>query len=322
MDKRLFMAVAKDHYSFRWHMTAILGATVLTAFVIDSCLYWAGLLDMPARYAVTTLLSYLGFLLWMKVWTWFIVSPPVSGDVSVDPGDIADLLDCVSKYTYSSRPVTIHRSFLENAASSIGQIDVPAKDVVDAGGSALDVAGSVGDVASSADEGIVIVIPIIIIGTLLAVILGIGSSLVVEAPVILGETLFECCLGAGLFVGARKWNRKRSLNKAIEKAAEASAEAGRSETVSASQASWLWTAVGLTMKPFVLAAFLALFIGLTAEAYYPGATCMTEAINGYHEQKAGLSKPGKTGKKSAQTPAEAYPLQKRFYGEVADRNAQ
>lgn len=293
MNKQLFIAVAKDHFSFRWHMVAILGATGLTAAVMNICLYAAGMHDMSARYPVVTLLSYFGFLVWMKIWTWFLVSPSTSDGVSVDPGDIVDLLDCVSNYPYTSRPVTIHRSVLDQASSAIGNLDIPAGHAADAGSSALDAASSVGDVAGSADEGIIVVIPIIIIGTLLAVILGIGSSLIMEAPLILGETLFECCLGAGLFVGARSWNKKRNVNNLMEKAADASEESGKNDALAPHNANWLGTAVGLTLKPFALAALLALFIGLTAEACYPGATCMAEVGNGYQMRKSGKMMPRK-----------------------------
>lgn len=275
MDKRLFIAVAKDQYYFRCHMMMILTATAICGLGISHLLLKAGMQNMITRFPVVTLMSYGVFLVWLKIWAWVMVCPPSSVDVGADPGGMADLIDGIVNYSCSRRPVTVSRSLVENIAS-IQTPNVSAGDAVDIAHAASDAAGAVGDLAGdvvgSADEGAIVIIPIIIVGTLLAVILGVGCSLVIDAPLILGETLFECCLGGGLFVGVRRWHKgrvSRPKNLFNEEALPDPATAN-----------WLWTAVGHTVKPFFLIAVLALFIGATAGAYSPGSQTLIEAYNG------------------------------------------
>lgn len=169
--KREFRAAIAKRYSLRRHMMAMILAMVALGAVATSSLRDAGLESMGARYPVVVLVAYAGFLAFVWIWIrYFIMDradhPPVPA---------------AAVAAFAAMPPR------REGESNVGDIAEAAGEVTDA-----TVGGSfdLGD-----GEGAVV---LIVIGIVVAVVMGLGAYAIWEAPAILGDAVFHAALGAAV----------------------------------------------------------------------------------------------------------------------------
>ena len=248
----------QQRYSLRWHGLLIGSFTLLLMWATSHLQMVLGVDSLALRYLITLSVGYIGYLLVLRAWAARLVRRDrPSGDGSVDLPDI-------------SWPSG-------NGPSGGGQVPLPRTGGGDFGGggasgdfgggwtqglssggsssdsSALgDIAGGAADALGSADEGAVVVVPVVaifLIGT--ALILG-ASSL------------------AMLFFG---WDVL--LTVAVEIAfSVATARAA----VGVEREGWLSAAVRLTWKPLLGALVCAVALGAALDHFLPDVRSLPEAV--------------------------------------------
>ena len=250
----------QQRYSLRWHGLLIGSFTLLLMWATSHLQMVLGVDSLALRYLVTLSVGYVGYLLVLRAWAARLVRRDgSSGDGSVELPDI-------------SWPSG-------NGPSGGGQVPLPRTGGGDFGGggasgdfggswaqalprggsSAGSESGALGDLASgaadaigSADEGAVVVVPVVAIFLIgAALILGAGSL-------------------AMLFFG---WDVL--LTVAVEIAfSVATARA----TVGVEREGWLSAAVRLTWKPLLGALVCAVLLGATIDHFLPHVQSLPEAL--------------------------------------------
>lgn len=255
----------QQRYSLRWHGLLIGSFTLLLMWSTSHVQMLLGMDSLALRYLITLSVGYLGYLLVLRAWAARLVRQERkpgdgSGDASLDVPDVS--------WPGGS-----------SSGGGGGQVPLPRAGGGDFGGggasgdfggdwvSGLSEAGSasssessaLGDLASgaadalgSADEGAVVVVPVVAIFLIgAAVILGAGSL-------------------AMLFFG---WDVL--LTVAVEVAfSVATARAA----VGVEREGWLGAAVRLTWKPLLGALFCAVVLGATIDHFLPDVHSLPEAV--------------------------------------------
>ena len=250
----------QQRYSLRWHGLLIGSFTLLLMWATSHLQMVLGVDSLALRYLITLSVGYVGYLLVLRAWAARLVRRDApSGDGSLDVPDI-------------SWPSG-------NGPSGGGQVPLPRTGGGDFGGggasgdfggswaqalprggsSAGNESGALGDLASgaadaigSADEGAVVVVPVVAIFLIgAALILGAGSL-------------------AMLFFG---WDVL--LTVAVEIAfSVATARAA----VGVEREGWLSAAVRLTWKPLLGALVCAVLLGATIDHFLPHVQSLPEAL--------------------------------------------
>ena len=251
----------QQRYSLRWHGLLIGSFTLLLMWATSHLQMVLGVDSLALRYLVTLSVGYVGYLLVLRAWA----ARLVNRDGSSGDGSSVELPDV-------SWPSG-------NSPSGGGQVPLPRTGGGDFGGggasgdfggswaqalprggsSAGNESGALGDLASgaadaigSADEGAVVVVPVVAIFLIgAALILGAGSL-------------------AMLFFG---WDVL--LTVAVEIAfSMATARA----TVGVEREGWLSAAVRLTWKPLLGALVCAVLLGATIDHFLPHVQSLPEAL--------------------------------------------
>lgn len=238
----------QQRYSLRWHGLLIGSFTLLLMWCTSHAQMLVGVDSLALRYLVTLSVGYLGYLLVLRVWAARLVRRRDSdvGDVSLDVPDLP----------WPSG----------NSSGSAGQAPLPRTGGGDFGGggasgdfggsgdsSALgDLASGAADAIGGADEGAVVVVPVVAIFFIVtALIFGAGSL-------------------ALLFFG---WDVL--LTVAVELAF--SVVTARA-TVGVEREGWLGAAVRLTWKPLLGALICAVLLGATIDHFLPHVHSLPEAV--------------------------------------------
>lgn len=230
-DRELFREGLAQRFLLRFHMTLILVATAVAGALFSKLLLGLGLRGPGPRWALAVVAAYLAFFGLVRLW----VEYTRSGDGSAleeiaEEADVSDLLDASELAADGARAASHGlRAVRASASSSSGG----------GGGGLLD--------GLDADDGGLILLAL---GLLLAVLLGAGAWLVIQAPAILGEAAFEVLLAAGLLRSVRR--------------AEA---AGFVDS--------LWRG---TRWPFLIVLLTAVTAGLAVQRLCPAATKLSEAL--------------------------------------------
>lgn len=230
-DRELFREGLAQRFLLRFHMTLILVATAVAGALFSKLLLGLGLRGLGPRWALAVVAAYLAFFGLVRLW----VEYTRSGDGSAleeiaEEADVSDLLDASELAADGARAASHGlRAVRASASSSSGG----------GGGGLLD--------GLDADDGGLILLAL---GLLLAVLLGAGAWLVIQAPAILGEAAFEVLLAAGLLRSVRR--------------AEA---AGFVDS--------LWRG---TRWPFLIVLLTAVTAGLAVQRLCPAATKLSEAL--------------------------------------------
>lgn len=208
-------------HSLRTHGLLLGTCTLLLMWAVSALQMRAGNDSLALRYAVTLGVGYLGYLGLLRWWAQRLVE----GRTEIDP-DIPDVLDLTSN----------HATHVEASdASAIG-----------------DLAGGALEAAASADEGAVIVVPVV------AIFL-VGIALVTGAGAL-----------ALLYFG---WDALLAV--AVEIAfSYVSARAA----VRVAREGWLTVAVKLTWKPLLGALLCAVLLGAVIDRFMPQVNSLPQAV--------------------------------------------
>ena len=208
-------------HSLRTHGLLLGTGTLLLMWAVSALQMRAGNDSLALRYAVTLGVGYLGYLGLLRWWAQRLVE----GRTEIDP-DIPDVLDLTSN----------HSAHVEASdASAIG-----------------DLAGGALEAAASADEGAVIVVPVV------AIFL-VGIALVTSAGAL-----------ALLYFG---WDALLAV--AVEIAfSYVSARAA----VRVAREGWLTVAVRLTWKPLLGALLCAVLLGAVIDRFMPQVNSLPQAV--------------------------------------------
>lgn len=214
-------------HSLRTHGIVLGSFTLLLMWAVAAALRWAGVEALSLRYALTLGAGWLGYLAALRWWAQRLVAR--RGEIEAD----ADVIDAA-----------------QLLADALPSRSMPLSSV--RGSGASDLAGGALEAAGSADEGAVIVVPV------LAVFL-IGLAVVA---------------GAGALVLAY-FGSEALLAVAIELAfSYVSARAA----VRVAREGWLLAAVRLTWKPLLGALLCAVLLGALLDHFMPRADSLPEAV--------------------------------------------
>jgi hypothetical protein len=159
-------AIAKqlqERHFLRLHALALFAWTMGIGYLMSKLAFATGIQTLPARYLITGITAYLGFLLGVRLWLWFVDAVM---DRSRDEPGAGDLLDVV-------------------------EVQLDIADM--ASGSSGEVLGGLGEgIGAAAGEGCV---PILILG-LLAIVATLLFALI--GPELLIEVAFEAVLAGSL----------------------------------------------------------------------------------------------------------------------------
>ena len=255
----------QQRYSLRWHGLLIGSFTLLLMWCTSHVQMLLGVESLALRYFITLSVGYLGYLLVLRAWAARLVRQPEPHSDG-DAGDVAeDVVDGALDLADASWSSGRGGSGTSSSSSSSGGGNAPlprtgGSNLGGGGGSSSssdsgvlgDLASGAADALGSADEGAVVVVPVVaifLIGT--AVILGAGSL-------------------AMLFFG---WDVL--LTVAVELAfSVATARAA----VGVEREGWLSAAVRLTWKPLLGALVCAVVLGATIDHFLPDVNSLPQAL--------------------------------------------
>lgn len=246
----------QQRYSLRWHGLLIGSFTLLLMWCTSHVQMLLGVDSLALRYFVTLSVGYLGYLLVLRAWAARLVRQEEHGEgVAEDVADAAlDLADASWPSRGGSGPSSSgggNAPLPRTGGSNLGGGSGSSSSSSDGGGLG-DLASGAVDALGSADEGAVVVVPVVaifLIGT--AVILGAGSL-------------------AMLFFG---WDVL--LTVAVEVAfSVATARAA----VGVEREGWLGAAVRLTWKPLLGALVCAVVLGATIDHFLPDVNSLPQAL--------------------------------------------
>ena len=249
----------QQRYSLRWHGLLIGSFTLLLMWATSHLQMVLGVDSLALRYLVTLSVGYIGYLLVLRAWAARLVNRDgSSGDGSVELPDISWPSGNGPSGGQVPLPRTGGGDFGGGGAS--GDFGGSWAQALPRGGSSAgSESGALGDLASgaadaigSADEGAVVVVPVVAIFLIgAALILGAGSL-------------------AMLFFG---WDVL--LTVAVEIAfSVATARAA----VGVEREGWLSAAVRLTWKPLLGALVCAVLLGATIDHFLPHVQSLPEAL--------------------------------------------
>lgn len=243
----------RQRYSLRLHGVLIGGFTLLVMWCTSHVQMLMGVETLALRYLVTLSVGYVGYLLVLRVWAARLVRRRHESE----GGDAPDALDLVPDISWPGgggnaprmpMPRTGGGDFGGGGASG----DFGA-GLSDAGSGALgELASGAADAVSGADEGAVVVIPVV------AIFL-IGAAVVFGAGAL-----------AMLFFG---WDVL--LTVAVELAFSV---ATARVAMGVEREGWLGAAVRLTWKPMLGALVCAVALGATIDHFLPHVNSLPEAV--------------------------------------------
>lgn len=266
---RRFLA---ERLFLRFHMFLILMGTFLSGLLVSKILLIFHVDSMLIRYPLAVIFSYLAFFGFIKLWLLYLASSERSRhfvkNVTERTGDLSDIPDIPLPSGLSSvdTPISIQpvsgggghfagggaSGIFDNSSDLIHQttseaLSIPVESSAD--GVADGVGGAAGEAASSIfeDAGIIL----IILGILLALILGAGAYLIYEAPAILSEAAFEFILATSLVRGMKRMDNP----------------------------DWMGSILRTTIVPFIFVFVMALIVAAIAHSSYPQAKKLSEVIS-------------------------------------------
>ena len=243
----------QQRYSLRLHGLLIGSFTLLLMWCTSHVQMLAGVESLALRYAVTLSVGYLGYLLVLRAWAARLVRRREEEENSVDANvDLPDLSWPGGGSPSGGGNVPLPRTGGGNFGGGGASGDYGGSSSGSDGSALGDLASGAADALGSADEGAVVVVPVVAIFLIgAALILGAGSL-------------------AMLFFG---WDVL--LTVAVEIAfSVATARAA----VGVEREGWLSAAVRLTWKPLLGALICAVALGATIDHFLPGVQSLPQAV--------------------------------------------
>lgn len=239
--------IIKSSYP-RLEMILLVCFTGLTGFLSSYWLYKFGFTTMWTRYLVSIGVSYMSFIVLLKVWLWCKTSPPISSSNSNGLDNVGEIFDL----PYPSGP-----------APHIPSVDFHgAGGSFDSGGASghfdADSSGAFGEAIGAAAHAEEAAIPLIVIVTVLFALLSsiiFVFSLVNSAPILFSELLVDGVLSASLY------RRLKGIDKYH----------------------WLESAVKRTFWPFFWVAVTFMIVGVVVQSFMPQIHSIGELIAVLHK---------------------------------------
>jgi hypothetical protein len=243
--KQTFISRLKNNFSLRVHMTLILFATAMAGAVASKLFLMIGIANPAIRYPLTVLFAYFIFFIAVKFWLRIIIGTPlIHSSSSIDPEMPGDIQMPVNISGSSDSFSGGGGTFSGGGASA--SFDSPAS-----GGSDI---SSAADAASSidldVDEGIGVIIVLLLLAALLAAVLGAGVYLVYNAPAILSEVAFDSFLALSL---TRKTREMKD-------------------------GSWIGSVLKGTWKQFLIILAISAIAGLAIHYFFPGVIKLSQLL--------------------------------------------
>ncbi|MCE9599301.1 MAG: hypothetical protein K8S54_15160 [Spirochaetia bacterium] len=248
-----YKAFVREKIPVRWHMSLILLGSALAGMIASKVMQLLGLHPLWLRYVLTALVSYVFFLIWIKVWLLYISPdrkskdhtegvnldgvPNLSGEIPI-PGESTVFEGAGGEFGGAGSSGS-WGDVSESTNTALSESSLPAKGSFD-----LDV--SIPDV----DEGVVPLLIMLALGLVLAAVFGGAVFLVYQAPAILSEVALEFLLSAGLVNSAKAM----------------------------STGSWVGSVLSRTWIPFSLVTAVAAILGLVIGHFCPDAEKLMDAI--------------------------------------------
>lgn len=241
-------------------MSLIVAGSLGMAVVANKFLLVAGLDTMWLRYLWAMVASYLAFLLGIKCWLLYAgYAWPRKSNVDADLPDLSGGgWGGGGGPSGGSEPVFSGGGGDFAGAGASGDFNAAGNAIADGGsdaassiGDAVSKAGSaVGDLGGGDEGGCALVLALILISIVLAAVFGSAVYIVLNAPAILAEAVFEVLLAGGLVRASRR----------------------------AEKASWVQGVFRVTWAPFAL--ILAVVMAFTAWAHvaYPQAHTVSQLL--------------------------------------------
>lgn len=217
LPKTAFLRRFKARFFVRFHMALILVGTALSGLLASKALLEAGVWSMTVRYPLAVLLSYLAFFLFVKIWLWHVSASSPGGrgraaDALLDVGDFptspSSAAEKAIRFGGGRTGGGGAGGTFDAAANVAARAATPVPNVPVVADAAAKTASGAGNAAGEAASGLLdadeLLLPLILLGALLAAVLGAGIYLVWEAPSILPEAAFDAALAASLLRGARR----------------------------------------------------------------------------------------------------------------------
>lgn len=251
-----YKAFVREKIPVRLHMSLILIGSAMAGIIASKIMQLVGLEPLWLRYVLNVLVSYVFFLIFIKVWLLYISPdrktksssadlpsdfvPDLSGGVSIPTGSVSE--------TFQGAGGNFGGAGSSGSWTEAGNVSnaIPESVPASAGDSGFDFDVSIPDV----DEGLGPLLILLALGLVLAAVFGGAVFLVYQAPTILSEVALEFVLSAGLIKSAR----------------------------SMSSGNWIGSVLSRTWIPFSLITVLAGVLGFVIRNFCPGAEKLAEAI--------------------------------------------
>jgi hypothetical protein len=250
-----FKTAFKKHFFLRFHMMLILTGVFSSGLILSKLLLLSGVRSMLIRYPIVLVLSYLMFFVFIKLWLLYIQRASRSN----------------SSDTVSYSPVFIPGS----SATPVGD----TTDLIRPGGGEFSGGGASGDFSAAADmpdgtgsaiSAAVVTqsggssslpdtpdidlgkggIVLIVLGILLALILGTGFYLIYTAPAILSDAAVQVIMASSLYRASKKMDNP----------------------------DWVGGIFKATWIPFAIVVILTISVAWVATHYCPGAVKLSDAL--------------------------------------------
>lgn len=237
-----------ERFSVRLHMTLLLFGVFFSGFLFSKVLFELGLRSMLARYVIAVCASYAVFFLLIKIWLWFVTSPPKS-EPSLTDIDIvnADDIAADALQGFGGAHQAAEGAFNGHVSDfgGGGATDMWGPSITPTTtASSTSSGGSGGGGFDLGDEGVVL----IVLAALALTILSAGAYLIWAAPSILSEAAFQALLAAGLINASKKITRR----------------------------GWVGSVLRSTCVPFLIVLLMTGIFGWVAHKHYPHATRLAD----------------------------------------------
>jgi hypothetical protein len=221
-------------------MSIILITTIIVGLISTKSLLAFNVDDVRIRYPLVVLVSYLAFIIFIRIWLYYIKYR----DKILE--NTLDLLDIPFNSTSNDSTVTIEQCMESGGgefggAGASGSFDLPGRDIVEGG------ASSIVDTADFIEEGALILVPLMIV---LTVVFGAGIFLIYEAPIILSEVALEFILAGTLIKRAKEIDSPN----------------------------WVGSAIRMTWLPFAITMVLAIGFSFVLHSMFPEINAISEIL--------------------------------------------
>lgn len=259
VKQRITRELARRFF-LRFHIALILIWTFCAGLLTTKLLLWAGNDSMLVRYPLAVVVSYLAFLLAVRLWLEYVDLARHLRRREDDGWDVPS--DFPTGAGRSSRHAAERfepggGNFGGGGASATFEVDgtvLPADaggvaESTGASGPAVEIA-SLGEVSAAAGEGCLpVLIGALILGVL-ALVCGAGAWIIAETPAILVEAAFEALLAGGLIRARRRID----------------------------DADWLGAVFRATWLPFLIALIAAIGFAIAAQYHKPQARTVSDVF--------------------------------------------